>query len=313
MSDNLPLVSILIPTYNQTKYFGRTLTSAVKQTYPNIEIIICDDSDNNEVEKMVKNYMKYYKNIKYYNNGGPLGQRGVLNGIKCFGLSNGQYINYLFHDDVFRLNKIELMVNYFINNKDVTLVTSYRDIIGKYDEPVYTREKFLKKTSKIDGESLGLFMLSTMANIIGEPTTVMFRKSDIDDEIFDYKGRKIRSYVDMAIWFKLLAKGNAIYISKPLSSFRIHENQNTHKPIIQLWGAVDCYYFIVNSYLSKEFIKSKGEYVKLIEKWLNFYMPKIKEIKHYLPKNHEEVKELKELKEELCKCYIGAIESLPEL
>ena len=156
-------------------------------------------------------------------------------------------------------------------------------------------------------------MIYTMANIIGEPTTAMFKKADIEDKIFDYKGRKSRSYVDMAIWFKLLIKGNAIYIAEPLSSFRIHASQNTNNPIIQLLGAIDCYYFIINSYQDKDFIKSKEEYLKLIKKWSNLYKGKIKEMRNYLPKNDDELKELKQIKEDFYYCYAHSINCLIDL
>ncbi len=310
MKKKLPLVSILIPTYNQTEFLEKTLMSALNQTYENIEIIICDDSSNDEVENLVKGYLGIYKNIKYYNNGGPLGRRGIPNGEKAFSLSNGEYINYLFHDDVFYPKKIEIMMKYFIENPDVTLVTSYRNRINKDDELVYIPKKFLSKTTKISGESLGSFMLHTMANVVGEPTTALFRKSDIEDEIFDYKGTQIRSYVDMAIWFKLLLKGNAVYISEPLSNFRIHAKQNTHNFVIQLWGAIDCYYFLTNSYLDNDYIKSKEEYLELIEKWLYFYIDKIKELQNYKAQNEDELTELSELKEELEFCYSQSIKSL---
>ena len=48
-----PLVSILIPTYNKPKYAQEALESALAQTYENIEIIIGDDSTNEEVKEMV--------------------------------------------------------------------------------------------------------------------------------------------------------------------------------------------------------------------------------------------------------------------
>jgi glycosyltransferase involved in cell wall biosynthesis len=310
MKENLPLVSILIPTYNQTEYLEKALMSAINQTYTNIEIIICDDSTNDEVEKMVNRYMLNFKHIKYYNNGGPLGQRGILNGEKCFNLSNGEYINFLLHDDVFYPNKIEIMVNYFMNNKDVTLVTSSRNYINKNDELVYIPKKFSPKTTKITGESLGTFMLNSMENIVGEPTTAMFKKADIEDAIFNYKGRKSRSYVDMAIWFKLLLKGNAIYIVEPLSSFRLHDTQNTNNPILHLLGAIDKYYFLTDSYLYKDFIKSKEQYLNILRKWFNMYIGKIKELQNYSPKNDYESKELREIKEDLYYCYAQSIKCL---
>jgi glycosyltransferase involved in cell wall biosynthesis len=313
MEENLPLVSILIPAYNQTEYLEKALISALRQTYTNIEIIICDDSTNDEVEKMLKPYLQQYKNIKYYNNGGPLGGNGILNGQKCFNLSSGEYINYLFHDDVFYPKKIEIMVKYFMNNKDVTLVTSYRNRVNKNDEPVYIPKYFFEKTTKVTGESLGAFMLHTMANVVGEPTTTMFKKSDIEDDIFSYKGRASRSYVDMALWFKLLIKGNAIYIAEPLSTIRIHGDQNTHKPLVQLLGAIDCYYFIADSYRDKDFIKSKEEYLDLIKKWSNFYKGRIEEFQDYSPKTEDELKELKKLKEDLYYCYSESIRSFLDL
>lgn len=253
--------------------------------------------------------MMNHKNIKYYNNGGPLGQSGILNGQKCFELSNGEYINYLLHDDVFYPNKIEIMVNYFMDNKDVALVTSSRNYINKNDELVYA-DNYLPKTIKITGESLGAYMLHRMENVVGEPTTVLFKKADIEDAIFNYKGRATRSYVDMAIWFKLLLKGNAIFIVEPLSSFRIHDTQNTNNPIAHFLGAIDKYYFLTDSYLDKDFIKSKDVYLKILRRWFNIYIGKIKELQNYSPKNATESKELREIKEDLYNCYAQSIKCL---
>ena len=45
-----PLVSICIPSYNQPRFFEMALQSALAQTYPNIEIIVGDDSTNEEYD-----------------------------------------------------------------------------------------------------------------------------------------------------------------------------------------------------------------------------------------------------------------------
>lgn len=310
MQENLPLVSVLIPAYNQTIYLEKALISVLNQSYKNIEIIICDDSTNNEVEKLVSKYTEEYQNIKYYNNKGPLGERGALNMQKCFALSNGEYINYLMHDDLFHKNKIEIMVKYLINNKDVTLVTSHKNFINKNDDPIYIVDSFVEKDCKIHGKKLGFYMLNNMVNIIGEPTTAMFRKNDINDKVLSYKGRKIHGFGDMAIWLKLLSKGNVIYIKEPLSYFRIHDKQNTVDPIIQFWGIVDWYYLITNSYLDNVFIESKEQYLDIIKKWFEKYITKVVFVNGFL---NEENEELKELGENLRYCYIHAIKSLIEL
>ena len=69
-----PLVSILIPTYNRPHYFKIALESALAQTYPNIEIIIGDDSTNDETEILInEQYLPNYKNITYIRNTTTLG------------------------------------------------------------------------------------------------------------------------------------------------------------------------------------------------------------------------------------------------
>ena len=47
-----PLVSVIIPTFNNPKYFKLALESALNQTYKNIEVVISDSSTNDDTEKL---------------------------------------------------------------------------------------------------------------------------------------------------------------------------------------------------------------------------------------------------------------------
>lgn len=114
---------------NILKSFGQCSESS----YNNIEIIVCDDSSTDDINNVIKSYINNYSNIKYYNNGGPLGDRGAKNLQKCFHMCSGEYINFLLQDDIFSKNKIENMLNYFKQHKDITLVTSYRKLIDDND------------------------------------------------------------------------------------------------------------------------------------------------------------------------------------
>ncbi|MGR5978988.1 glycosyltransferase family 2 protein [Bacillus cereus] len=88
----MPLVSILIPTYNRPTYFEITLESAINQTYKNIEIIVTDDSTNNETYNCIQPYLKKYNNIFYYKNSTVIG--GPHNFINAYEKSNGEYVNF---------------------------------------------------------------------------------------------------------------------------------------------------------------------------------------------------------------------------
>ncbi len=73
INSHLPKVSILIPAYNRPHYLKLALKSALNQTYENIEIIISDDSTNDEVKAMqCQPYLKEHECITYVKNENPL-------------------------------------------------------------------------------------------------------------------------------------------------------------------------------------------------------------------------------------------------
>ena len=53
MKEQMPLVSILIPTYNRPDYFKIAFESALNQTYSNIEVIVCDNSTNEKTNETI--------------------------------------------------------------------------------------------------------------------------------------------------------------------------------------------------------------------------------------------------------------------
>ncbi|MEO8137187.1 MAG: glycosyltransferase family A protein, partial [Betaproteobacteria bacterium] len=91
-----PLVSIAIPSSNP-RYFGECVDSALAQTYPHVEIVICDDSDGDAIPGMVA-ARTGQKPIRYEKNAPRL--RARLNYEKCLSLARGDYVKFLNDDDV---------------------------------------------------------------------------------------------------------------------------------------------------------------------------------------------------------------------
>ena len=61
-----PLVSVGMPAYNRSEFLVNAIECIVNQTYKNLEIIISDNaSTTNEIENIVKRYMKHDKRISY--------------------------------------------------------------------------------------------------------------------------------------------------------------------------------------------------------------------------------------------------------
>ena len=98
----VPLVSVIIPAYNNEKFIAASIQSALDQTWPNKEIIVVDDGSADNSYEIAHGFgadaVKVYKQA----NQGPCAARN--NG---FGFSTGDFIQYLDADDLLSPDKIE--------------------------------------------------------------------------------------------------------------------------------------------------------------------------------------------------------------
>lgn len=217
-----PLVSVLIPTYNRCDLFSLALKSVLEQDYPNLEIIVSDDGNNDETEKYIQPYLKDKKlNITYKHHKNFTFEKNWLWLLENF---HGEYFNFLMDDDLFAPNKISRMVSGYIINPNVSLVTSYRqfiDINGKY---IMSAAPLADEDTIFDGKYIIKKTLYSFLNFIGEPTTVLLHKSA--KSIMQGYVQENSAIIDLKTSLKILEKGDLLYIREPLSFFRIHDNQD---------------------------------------------------------------------------------------
>lgn len=111
--NNLPLVSVVIPTFNRPQYLQRCIESIKNQTYKNIEIIVVDDNNPNTLERReTEKVLSLYKNnsniiyLKHERNKNGSAARNT--GWK---FSKGEYITFVDDDDIIYSDKIQKQVN----------------------------------------------------------------------------------------------------------------------------------------------------------------------------------------------------------
>ncbi|NBD27308.1 glycosyltransferase family 2 protein [Paenibacillus glycinis] len=224
-----PLVSVVIPAYNRPRTLRIALDSVLEQTYPNVEIVVCDDSTDNGVQDLMAAYAGGRFRIRYYRNEKNL---FLENWHKCFDLASGEYINYLMDDDAFHREKLEKMVYFYRAFDDIKLVTSYRQTIdetGTTIPPLQATVRLYGETRIMDGKLMANAALERCLNVIGEPTTVLFKKADLPERFGVYQGKQYSLLNDLAAWLNLLSRGRAVYVPEALSYFRLHPNQNNQK------------------------------------------------------------------------------------
>jgi len=97
-----PLVTIMIPTYRQAAYVVRAIESALRQNYPNIEVIVSDDFSPDDTQVIVERFISARKDprIKYTKNPENLGiLRNYYSGL--YQKAAGDWVVNLDGDDFF--------------------------------------------------------------------------------------------------------------------------------------------------------------------------------------------------------------------
>jgi glycosyltransferase involved in cell wall biosynthesis len=137
ISDEQPLVTICIPTYNRPNLLKELLDSVLAQSYRAFEVIITDNSDNDETELLVRT--KYSDNrVLYYKNDTNLGMSG--NTLKVLGFVKGKYFTFTPDDDIWLSNnKLKDQVGMLEANKNIQICFSNIRHIN-YDGTLHARQ-----------------------------------------------------------------------------------------------------------------------------------------------------------------------------
>jgi len=231
--EQIPLVSICIPTYNGENHLRETIDSALAQTYPNIEIIICDDCSNDQTLTICNEYALLNPHIKVYKNEQNLGL--VKNWIEVIKKSSSKWIKFLFQDDLLENNCVEEMITaavknnvdfvicnraYFYDNKTSLKLRKFYDNIIK-TEGVFPSDQVITPNVAAKYVAHNFFN-----NCIGEPPAFLFNKEGITENDFPVKYRQLIDYV--FVLNQIMTK-NFVFLNKKLLKFRIHSSSESMK------------------------------------------------------------------------------------
>lgn len=124
-----PLVSVVIPYYNNEKTIARAINSVISQTYRNRELLIIDDGSNDSSNKIVSELIETMnsdtsiKHIVQQNQGPSVARnQGILN-------AKGQYVAFLDADDSWEDNKLELQMSILTNDTSIDMISCNFNII----------------------------------------------------------------------------------------------------------------------------------------------------------------------------------------
>lgn len=196
-----PLVSVVIPFFNDGKYIKETLQSVAEQTYPNVEIILVDDGSTDVDSMRAFNELKmdHLEKIREINSGPSVARNTAIQHAR------GKYILPLDADDKIAPTYIEKAVRYLEAHCDCGIVYCKANFFGAktgaWELPAYSLRQML------------------LDNVIF--VTAMFKREDWEF-VGGYDSHMHFGVEDYEFWLSILELGRTVYqIPETLFFYRI--------------------------------------------------------------------------------------------
>jgi GT2 family glycosyltransferase len=130
-SNERPLVSFIVASYNYERFIGTTLSSILAQTVPDFEIVVIDDCSQDGSLAVIRSFDD--PRIKLHINEQNIGLIRTYN--KAVTLARGDYINYVDADDWIEPRKLELQLAHFRSNPSADIVATYAKFFDAQGDP----------------------------------------------------------------------------------------------------------------------------------------------------------------------------------
>ena len=218
-----PKVSILIPTYNQPEYIVQASQSALAQDYKNLEVIVSDDSSNNETNKLLATFTSDNR-FTYYRTALNIGR--VANYRKLlYDYATGDWVVILDGDDYYT---------------DSNYITKAIELINKNDKIVLVGAGILIKNEKKNSKYSYNLGTNTIVFDGKEVFTKYKRIPNHQTDIYNReKAMALNFYRDPSMGsdsesiYRLCLRGDVGYIAQDVAVWRLHEENTSYKRDLQ--------------------------------------------------------------------------------
>jgi glycosyltransferase involved in cell wall biosynthesis len=218
----MPVISVVIPSYNHAAYIGEAIESVLTQTYEDWELIVIDDGSQDGSVDIISDYADNRITLITQENAGA--HAAINRGIS---LAKGQFISILNSDDVYHRDRFTKLLPVIQRDENVVLVSSYIQLIDaagrncgikrgyKNLEPWLLERQNLSFRAGADAR---LALLTE--NYLGTTSNFLFRKQALDHlGVF----RALRFTHDWDFALRCMYYGELLLYPESLLKYRTHD------------------------------------------------------------------------------------------
>lgn len=223
MSSNSPLVSVVMPSFNDARFVGEALDSILAQTYPEIEIIVVDDGSTDTTCDIVAGYGSRVRLIRQANQGSAVARNA---GIRA---AQGHYVAFLDADDCWHPEKLRLQVD-AMQAQGYAMAYS-RFIVWAPDEagrftPAVEQFSAIRKPPAKPLVTGWVYTALLMDCIVWTSTVIVERSALLAAGLFDPQLRKGQDY---DLWLRLSRSLPMFGLEQATALYRVNRASVTHR------------------------------------------------------------------------------------
>ncbi len=225
-------VSVCVPLYNGEAWLDACLQSVLAQSFPDFELLLVDDGSDDHTAAICEHYCARDTRVRYLRNTERAGLPGNWN--RCVALARGEFVKFLFQDDLLEPRCLELMVHAgrkhpFVScRREFLLEPGSASLRGVFEH--FSQRECLAHLAPdcdfVDPARLARLSLERLgSNFIGEPCFVMLRRSLL--ERFGRFNPELVQMADIEMWMRIGQHSGVLHIPEVLARFRVHGGSAT--------------------------------------------------------------------------------------
>jgi len=217
LKDQLPLVSIVTPSFNQARYLEGTILSVLSQNYPRLEYIIVDGGSTDGSQEIIK---KYSDKLAWWVSEKDQGQTEALN--KGFARAKGDILAWLNSDDMYLPGAVTSAVQFFQDQAQPGLVYGDANFINESGQLI----------GKFHAAQTNLHLLRQ--GYVHIPQQASFFRGDLWRSVGPLDPTFYFA-MDYDLWVRIAARSDVKYVPQTWANFRLHTAGKTISADDRCW------------------------------------------------------------------------------